>query len=154
MGLYCANRLCYAQGTVRTCAKPASSATRVLTWGLVAACLVGQLSAFIHLGLVRHAVCAEHGASTHATEAIAPVSREAAPGSGVQRRAPEAGPGHGHCMVAAHQRERALSPGDTSVVPSLQAAGRRARAERSHPDAPIPLLRLAPKSSPPASIFG
>jgi hypothetical protein len=114
--------------------------------------LVSQLAALGHLVLVRHARC-EHGAWVHVRHDAAPAVPAVA--AARDRHTAAAGPSgraegeHEHCDALALRP--ALAEVDAScVVPELIAAtllpfdaGPRT-GER-----PVPILTLAPKSSPP-----
>jgi hypothetical protein len=113
---------------------------------------VGSLSGLFHLALTRHQVCVEHGELIHAAHhaaaagAPAPFDRPAL----ATNVAPDAD-GHDHCAVADHLRQAGLAPA-AEEAPAAPAATLRSparSADRGH--APIALLSLSPKHSPPAA---
>jgi hypothetical protein len=113
---------------------------------------VGSLSGLFHLALTRHQVCVEHGELIHAAHHVAaagapaPVDRPAVAASVT----PDAD-AHEHCAVADHLRQAGLAPA-AAEAPAAPTAAERSparSAERGH--APIALLSLSPKHSPPAA---
>jgi hypothetical protein len=131
---------------------PARSRTR---WSpgaraLVALLVVAQSFATLHLAIVPHARCAEHG---ELVEGVAPqhrptaVAREAA----FEGAKGEADAGHEHdehCIVCS---QRAPSVDDSAVLlaPDATSVASRAPADTELAKSPIPIVALAPKSSPP-----
>lgn len=140
--------------------KPASLAGRCLVVVLSAATLVAQLSALVHLGLVRHVICAEHGELIHAddvdhspatpAQAVSPATT-ARTTSASGRHEGSAYHGHEHCLMAAHRRERAVpsNNGWFSFVSEPPPSDTTESSAVPRP-APVAIYRLAPKSSPPA----
>ena len=132
---------------------PVQNEPRRLALGLALAVLflVGQLSTFTHLLLVPHATCLAHGELIHLDgppAAAAPATNEPAFAA-----APPQSTNHGdeHCVVAASGRERSISPSSTGRLITSPRDGAVARLPRTVVIAPsLALLRLAPKSSPPA----
>jgi hypothetical protein len=99
-----------------------------------------------HLIAVRHATC-DHGETIEIEEIDGEAHRHAAPcirGSTAAREH-----GHAHCSIAAHRHARLdEKPHAVAISP---AALRLARAPAAPPAwRQIPILQLAPKSSPPA----
>ena len=117
---------------------------------LAAFALLGQLAGFAHLGAVDHVTC-EHGE-------LVDLDRHAAPAVAAHDDRDRAfhadsaaeGREHEHCLGSAMRRERAAVAA-YATAPRLLACDnpRAAPAPRCAVAAPIPLLALAPKSSPP-----
>jgi hypothetical protein len=137
---------------------------RLLLLGTAVVCLLGQATAFAHLALVRHATCPEHGRRPGARprDARAAVAQapEALTGSLPGRRVSAPPPGQGddhdedHCLMAAFRRGSLAAP-DREAGQALPAPADPvllpAQARTSRPG-PVPLLLLAPKSSPPPAL--
>jgi hypothetical protein len=134
---------------------------RQLVLGTAVVCLLGQASAFAHLALVRHATCPEHedalvhaGAATGSADA-AKAPADLTPGRRVVAPPPGTGDGHedDHCLMAAFRRSDLVGPdgdaGQALPAADLPAPPAQAPAVRA---GPVPLLRLAPKSSPPHTV--
>ncbi len=125
-----------------------------LRYAVAGLCLMAQLLGLVHLALVQHATCLEHDALVHAeggqTPGPAPLSRTV---PWLERLGPEsAGHADDHCLAAGFRRlDLANLRADFGVLagppPVPIHPGWRDRVE---PPAPVALLRLAPKSSPPA----
>jgi hypothetical protein len=117
---------------------------------LAALALLGQLAGFAHLGAVDHVTC-EHGElvdlDRHATPAVAAHHDHE---SAFHADSAAQGREHEHCFVSAMRRERAAVAAH-ATAPRLLTCDRprAASAPRCDVAAPIPLLALAPKSSPP-----
>jgi hypothetical protein len=136
---------------------------RLALLGTAVVCLLGQATAFAHLALVRHATCPEHDdALVHAPRDAGAVAqaREELRGSLLGRRVSAPPPGQGddhdedHCLMAAFRRGSLAAP-DREAGQALPApadpVALPAQARTSHPG-PVPLLLLAPKSSPPPAL--
>ena len=137
---------------------------RLVLLGTAVVCLLGQATAFAHLALVRHATCPEHEdalvhapsgtAAGHGRQAQAPIDLLA----GRRLTAPPPGEGDGHdddhCLMAAFRRSSLAAP-DGDAGQMLPAAANLvpppAQVLASRPG-PVPLLLLAPKSSPPLAL--
>jgi hypothetical protein len=114
---------------------------------LAAALLVSaKVSTLVHVALVEHATCAEHGESVHtsgtgAERPIEDLIRSDAPGGAAET--------HEHCEACAVARsDDGLRPATAAV--GLPGGG--APAAESPPDLVSPsvaTLRVAPKQSPP-----
>jgi len=116
--------------------------------------LLGLVAAFLHGALIEHVTCAAHGELIHATEhpgvtalladRSGPALRDAGAGSAEDTH------GHDHCVVMMSGRFRA-PPSSSAVldlataVPALRLRVSEQRAVASA----APLLRCAPKTSPP-----
>jgi hypothetical protein len=124
-------------------------------------CLLAQLLGLVHLALVRHATCLEHDALVHAEQAsqarLAGGPRQDSPArpsatDSAEGLAPDsAGHADDHCLAAGCRRldlanlrfDWFLAPTDTQALGPARAG--------IEPPAPVALLRLAPKSSPPSA---
>jgi hypothetical protein len=126
---------------------------RLTVWvGLL--CLSAQFASALHMLLVEHVRCAEHGELVHANgdkhEDHGSVSRDVSssgPTIGVSSR--HADHGHDHCLTCSERRKLALLP---PMIPELRAPEDRFAVLAPGWDAPFPSLRiysLAPKTSPP-----
>jgi hypothetical protein len=121
-------------------------------------CLAGQVLGFAHLALVRHATCLAHDEVVHAPAASAATAahERAESARGRADAYPiEDGDGHedDHCLVVASRR-RELAPLDSAASAAIVAAPAPVASLHGvsqEPAPPVPLLFLAPKSSPPAS---
>lgn len=131
---------------------------RTLTLGLAVLCLAAQLAGTVHLALVTHVTCAEHGELVEAGDAgLGPAarSRQAAPSASGQRlaaaEAREGAHGHEHCLASALRRAAAPleAPGHLGPAPAPAPLARPRPAPA--PAAAIALLAVAPKASPPAA---
>lgn len=118
-------------------------------------CLLGQVSSSLHMLLVRHVRCAEHGELVHAEEhqngAHAAVHAAGVPG-GPSLRASEGDGDHGHdhCLVWSDRRKLALLP---AAIPAPRVPIEGEAPFSLRPVASVHRLRLyayAPKTSPPA----
>jgi len=127
--------------------------TRSTALALALLCLAGQAFTLLHLVLVRHVTCPEHGELIHPSELR---RGEAAdryqPGAtAIDVAAAPTAHRHDHCPATSLRRERAAvaRPGH-----SIRADGACAAAVPTRHDIPpatqVSLLLLAPKSSPPA----
>jgi hypothetical protein len=127
-------------------------------WPQFAAALVlilGQLLGAVHLAVVRHLVC-EHGELIHASDvgtsgwALSELSDSFGntvekPASNAVRAPAE----HEHCLLQALRRE-SMPRGRAALVPLAVLEPARACAAVEGPEgSDLPLLRLAPKHSPP-----
>ena len=116
--------------------------------------LAGQLSSLAHFALVQHARCAEHGELVHARAEGAPVAAAPTATRGTSALTPAAAEeahGHDHCVLGVARRSGALLPGRTTpTAPAPRPSGVAARSLATPAAPSVALLRLAPKSSPPA----
>jgi hypothetical protein len=127
-------------------------------------CLLAQLMGLIHLALVQHATCIEHDALVHAEQKQAAKpgveqaaeqrvdATERARTRSLQAEAPDsASHADHHCLAAGFRRPDLASlrsEWSLAVAPAGAADG-PAHREGLPPPAPVALLHLAPKSSPP-----
>ena len=125
----------------------------ILGLSLAGLFLAGQLSSFTHLLLVRHATCPEHGELVHLeqpTTRLAPRAVDDAEPY-VALAAEVADHDHDHCLVCSARREARPAQ---AVGAALKVAARwlEARPFKHGPSSRCgaEVLRLAPKSSPPA----
>jgi hypothetical protein len=126
---------------------------RLCVGGLATALVLLQVAGFAHFFLVAHEICPEHGELIHArrggagSRALAPAFLEHDVLAGSEAYASVGS--HEHCSVFLHQRTRALAgpilgraePQVCSAVPAAPPA--------ADVPAAVPVLFLAPKSSPP-----
>jgi hypothetical protein len=124
-------------------------------------CLMAQLLSLVHLALVRHATCVEHDALVHTEPASdtarlagSPRQDSSARPSATDLVAPlaldSAGHADDHCLAVGCRRfYLTAGPADWSLAPASACAHSPAPAGIA-PPAPVALLRLAPKSSPPS----
>lgn len=133
-----------------------ASTARWTTLGLAALCLVAQLSGLAHLAFVPHVTCAEHGELLEAsTSASAWSIHPSSPGESFEVRSAEPGPeaavghSHNHCAVTSMRRTPGcpLGPASTEVSAPVEPQRRVGREPRV--PTVLPLLAVAPKSSPP-----
>ena len=111
-------------------------------------CVGSQASNVLHLLLVRHGVCLQHGELIHEedTSRAVPLGSDDPAVSG----GTDAGEhGDEHCGALGDNRVRAIRPetpaANATSIPAIEAAGAaQAVVLRS-----LPLFRLAPKNSPP-----
>jgi hypothetical protein len=117
------------------------------------ACLLGQGAGLAHLVLVRHATCVEHDALVHTSNGTPALARPRAGAAGpvVASVPAEASHEDDHCLVAGCRRDLADPRAHAVGAVVVGFADPSPPASRpSPPPSPVPLLRLAPKSSPPA----
>ncbi len=133
-------------------AAPKLRAVAVLAASFV---LVAQASGLGHLLLVQHSVCPQHGELIHVGEAtthpatVAAVAPSDDDVAGLTTDEGDAADSHERCTLLAERRERLLlrAPSSGLAVLALLSQRHAPPAELSH--APqVPLLRVAPKSSP------
>ena len=119
---------------------------RIAATFLVVAFLVAQMVAVGHQASVRHTVCPEHGELVDGTQDAAPATSLAlstSTGSDVPHD-------HDHCSIWSPRRSPlgdrapALLAGEVASVPTLVLASESLNAET------VAILRIAPKTSPPA----
>ncbi len=136
----------------------ASSRRTVFALLTALACLIGQVGAMAHLGLVRHVRCLEHDALVHTgssgTDAHAAAD---APRGHSAQGVPADVETHGddHCLVAGlRRRDAELPPPEANglVAAPAEAPAPLPEARADIPPAPVDLLTIAPKSSPPGSL--
>lgn len=125
-----------------------------LPWVLV--CVLVYVGSVLHFALVQHTTCLEHGDVMHVSEASAsegPPEEEVSFDDARVARAPvaKASP-HGaeaHCHHAFFRREAPPPAGSPPLMAAISTRSSPALAVFRFHAAPVALLRLAPKSSPP-----
>ena len=129
------------------------SIPRLLATALAFVAIVGQLSSFAHLGLVRHVTCAEHGelievGHNQPRAAMAPAAEQAT--AVLTASSSSDTHGHDHCLLAPMRRDRAML-GTPTVLDSTHvgAYGTIGRFPVSEVPPAIAVILLAPKNSPP-----
>ena len=129
-----------------------------LRCGVAGLCLLAQLVGMAHLALVQHATCLEHDALMHSEQARAAgeTQQTALPPRSVQRRtleqpAPDSAiHAEDHCLAAGYRRSELTTPScEWSPAPPIPGPPPPRPRDAVEPPAPVALLRLAPKSSPP-----
>ena len=114
-----------------------------------------QLTGLTHLIMVRHVTCPDHGELVHSegpTLASPGDALRTPPGTSY-RAAPRQADSHGHdhCLVSLSRREQLSAPVATTTLTIAYPWPESAPVERvGSRAAGAALLRLAPKSSPPA----
>jgi hypothetical protein len=120
-------------------------------------CLVAQFSSTLHLLLVDHVHCAQHGEwvhvdgehGHHAAQPVEAVGAEA-PSQAVTSVADERGHEHDHCLMGADRRKLAMLPISQPEVRAPDAADKVVVARRSSSTPATHVYSFAPKTSPPA----
>ncbi|MCY1045753.1 hypothetical protein OV208_30850 [Corallococcus sp. bb12-1] len=131
-------------------------ASRLLAWQWVLVCVLAYVGSVLHFALVQHTTCLEHGDVMHVSEAPShggPSEEEVSFDDARVARAPQAQAvphsAEAHCHHAFLRRE---APPPAESAPMLVAVSTRSSPAlavfRFHA-APVALLRLAPKLSPP-----
>jgi hypothetical protein len=120
--------------------------------------LAAQILSLGHLLLVRHATCPEHGDVTHfgqPNEAppAQPVADEGCSSRGsTLTAAPRAESGHDHCLVCTLTHERfALLPPVGASAESIDLGSPLIPPSHASPVAPVSVIVLSPKNSPPSA---
>jgi hypothetical protein len=138
---------------------PADNSARVQRPGMRATSylvLAAQLLSLVHMLVVRHSMCPEDGDVIHTAESIetlsARPSNEASssdsPSAGA---APQAEHGHDHCLTCTSTSERfALVPPAQTSAAAIEIATPLAPSLVPGLIAPVAVIVLAPKNSPPA----
>jgi hypothetical protein len=119
--------------------------------------LAVQLLSLAHLLSARHITCPEHGDIMHVESSTGKMSSGSASDAEVPLRPAlassesTASPEHHHCLVCAEANRRCLLAGPTQmcIAPVLVVGSAHAIATASF--APIELLLLSPKNSPPSA---
>jgi hypothetical protein len=144
----------------RSCKLPAyrkhGTALRALSAVLVGLFVIGKLALLVHLAVVAHGLCPDDGELRHNAEVHSRVGSS----TSLSRALPALQAScdcaqsdeHDHCYGATQRHERGLHRGPTQdariarspeIEPLLGSAG-------LFTEKPLPILRLAPKHSPPA----
>ncbi|MBE4751957.1 hypothetical protein G4177_27700 [Corallococcus sp. ZKHCc1 1396] len=130
--------------------------SRLLAWQWVLVCVLAYVGSVLHFALVQHTTCLEHGDVMHVSDGSAGAEGAASQASFDDARVAQAPQDqavpHGteaHCQHASLRRE---APPPAEAAPMLVAVSTRSSPAlavfRFHA-APVALLRLAPKLSPP-----
>jgi hypothetical protein len=121
--------------------------------GLVALlALTAQLGSAVHLALVSHVACPDHGelvevATPRSADRASDATRSAAL---ALDSSPAAAHGHDHCAIATFRREQSAAPrGHAAALPVPRSIASLVHLPDASPPPAIALLSLAPKSSPP-----
>jgi hypothetical protein len=131
---------------------PVSRRFSLLGLATAATLLLGQVASTVHLVAVEHQSCPEHGELIHARGQVPRSAPDQARTAVAPDQAPEGG-AHAHDPCLATAQESAAPAGAGPPAGALRGDARRApdvppvRAARP----PLPLLLVAPKTSPPAS---
>lgn len=113
--------------------------------------LLGQLTTTLHMAVVEHATCPEHGETVHVVRRNADRGPSSMALGAAHVKAASDESAHEHCAVGLQQRHRlSVSPAQEDRAPQPSALRARAIAGLTRPPA-IALLVLAPKNSPPRS---
>jgi hypothetical protein len=114
-----------------------------------------QLLSIGHLFFVRHVTCPTHGDIMHVEHpaAISPAAEGAdLPIRPVLASSEDtAGPEHDHCLVCSHDGRRVVLTGPTLTCAAPTLVVRSVQVEATAFFAPIDLLLLSPKNSPPSA---
>ena len=122
---------------------------RAAALAALATLLSTQAAALIDVATFQHVTCPEHGELIHTDD---PAAAVASYGAGITEAPSDAGHDHEHCPVTALGRDQAVAADETArhtffTFALISVPG---RALASH--APLALLGLAPKASPPPSV--
>jgi hypothetical protein len=137
---------------------PPGGARRGFALATAFLCLLAQISGAAHLALVSHVRCFEHDALVHADAGHGPGAQQGWTTAAKGKRAESvpsdvAQHADDHCFVVGLRRREYLAaapPGPRAADPALNIDAVLWLAHRDVLAAPVPLLRLAPKASPPA----
>jgi hypothetical protein len=122
-------------------------ARRAAAGVLAAWVAIGQLASVAHHAVVVHVTCSEHGEALHLQEASDGAShRHVDP---CVRPTAETTPQHDHCLIAAFRKERCSREAGVVARAFAPAPERSLVAPATTRPSTIPLVRLAPKNSPP-----
>jgi hypothetical protein len=120
--------------------------------------LAAQFLSLGHLLLVRHITCPQHGDIIHASRrhealpARLAVDEDASYGQSVAGTVARAESVHDHCLVCTSTHERfALLPPAGQPLASVEVTVPTPPSAETGPFAPVDLILLSPKSSPPAA---
>lgn len=125
------------------------SRLRLTAISLAALALFGQLASFAHLLAVDHVRC-EHGELVDLAHHTPTVAAHRDADKSFHASSASETPEHEHCLLSPMRRDRAVVAQRTSQSSIVACDRDRATAAlASFVPAPIPLILLAPKSSPP-----
>ncbi|MFB1479741.1 hypothetical protein [Corallococcus sp. RDP092CA] len=134
---------------------PSRSLPRLLALPWVLVCVLVYVGSVLHFALVQHTTCLVHGDVMHVSEPThdGPLEEELSFDDARVAKAPvsKAAPhgGEAHCHHAFFRREAPPPVGSASVMAAVSTRSSPALAVFRFHAAPVALLRLAPKSSPP-----
>ncbi|RYZ33809.1 MAG: hypothetical protein EOO71_41015 [Myxococcaceae bacterium] len=124
-----------------------------MAWQWVLVCVLAYVGSVLHFALVQHTTCLEHGDVMHVSEAPAHVEEEVSFDDARVARAPQAQAvphsAEAHCHHAFMRREATPPAGSAPTLVAVSTRSSPALAVFRFHAAPVALLRLAPKSSPP-----
>lgn len=137
----------------RTASGAPSTSRGVAALALAMLALVAQAGGLLHLVLVQHITCPEHGEWVHAEAgrqpaALRPVVQHHTPT--VEKSAADEQHEHDHCSVTCSRRDEAVFTAQGVTVETSFMLTKAAAFTRAVVTPTIALLRLAPKASPPA----
>ena len=128
---------------------------RLTVWVVGFVCLSAQFTAALHMVLVEHVRCAEHGelvhvdGDQHADHARADQRGVSSGGPTISSSSGDGDHGHDHCLICSERRKLALLP---TTIPELRAPEGGDVLLALCPDASLYTPRIysyAPKTSPP-----
>lgn len=134
---------------------PSRSLPRLLALPWVLVCVLVYVGSVLHFALVQHTTCLVHGDVMHVSEPThdGPLEEELSFDDARVAKAPvsKAAPhgGEAHCHHAFFRREAPPPAESASVMAAVSTRSSPALAVFRFHAAPVALLRLAPKSSPP-----
>lgn len=133
--------------------RPARSLGLALVAGV---CLLSQLGGYTHLVLVRHQTCLEHASLEHGEGVPVPAGLDVAQRPTRKARLgdqPAAQHADDHCLVVALRKRDVLGapPANTACLPRPETERTPLAVTARTGAPPVPLLRLAPKVSPPSA---
>ena len=130
---------------------------RHLTVGAAALlCLLAQFSSILHMALVEHVRCAEHGELVHAHgdqhhDHGAVRDRQSSAVSAISSSSSDNGHGHDHCLVWTERRDPVLAPLTVTGTVDLVSGDALLAPSRGASVYGLRVYSLAPKTSPPVS---
>ena len=113
--------------------------------GLVALALVAQFSQAVHMVLVKHSLCLEHGQLVHGD--FAHEQGRGAPNS-LSTGLHDDGKNHEHCPALLNEKNRVVPPASAEIIHVVPLPPDVAMIDMPAP-AGVDVLRSAPKNSPP-----
>jgi hypothetical protein len=123
---------------------------RIPALALAALALFGQLAGFAHLVAVDHVAC-EHGELVDVAQPSPALASHHDPDQSFHAATASQGREHEHCLLSPMRRDRAAVALETPRASPFSCDGPTPIAIlASDIPAPIPLILLAPKSSPPS----
>jgi hypothetical protein len=117
--------------------------------GVALLAMLAQVGSYVHLASGDHVTCAEHGELVEVAHAASPKGPPERKSGSTFVAASSETHGHEHCLVAPHRRDHVAQSLARSGITSAHAPVIAQRLQALAPPAPIRLILLAPKSSPP-----